>query len=99
VVSYERQRNCRLILEKLRGPSKKNLHFFEIAGEDGRYVPAKARITGKNTVGVESPKVLSPTDVRYMFRQDMPEVSLVNSAGIPASPFMADGRKPERSED
>ena len=84
---------------KINKNGKKNLRFFEIAGEDGQYVPAKARIAGENTVEVESPKVSNPTDVRYMFRQGMPDVSLVNSAGIPASPFMTDDRKPDRSED
>ncbi len=76
--------------------AEKKLQFFKIAGEDGQYVPAKARIAGKNTVEVESPKVSNPTDVRYMFRQGMPEVSLVNSAGIPASPFMTDDSEPNR---
>ena len=75
---------------------KKNLGFFEIAGKDGQYVPARARITGKDTVVVESADISTPTDVRYMFRQGMPEVSLVNSAGIPASPFMTDDGKPDR---
>ncbi|HYN05006.1 MAG TPA: sialate O-acetylesterase, partial [Vicinamibacteria bacterium] len=58
---------------------------FEIAGKDGRYVPAEARIEG-STVLASSATVLAPQAVRYGWA-DNPRVSLYNAAGLPASPF------------
>jgi sialate O-acetylesterase len=58
---------------------------FEIAGADGRFVPAGARIVG-STVFVSSAAVPSPRSVRYGWA-DNPRVSLYNAAGLPASPF------------
>ena len=48
------------LIAKAGGP----LSAFEIAGANGVFVPADARIVG-NTVAVSSPKVPSPTAVRY----------------------------------
>jgi sialate O-acetylesterase len=61
---------------------------FTIAGADGRFVPADARIDGR-TVVVSSPSVPSPAAVRYAWDDD-PEVSLFNAEGLPASPFRTD---------
>jgi sialate O-acetylesterase len=58
---------------------------FEVAGADGRYVPAEARIEG-TTVVVSSPEVAAPRSVRYGWA-DNPKVSLYNGADLPASPF------------
>jgi sialate O-acetylesterase len=58
---------------------------FEVAGPDGRYVPAQARIEG-STVVVSAPDVKAPRSVRYAWA-DNPPVSLYNDAGLPASPF------------
>lgn len=58
---------------------------FEVAGADGRYVPAEARVEG-TTVVVSSPAVAAPLLVRYGWA-DNPAVSLYNAAGLPASPF------------
>jgi sialate O-acetylesterase len=58
---------------------------FEVAGRDGRYVPAEARIEGA-TVVVSSAAVPAPRSVRYGWA-DNPVVSLYNAAGLPASPF------------
>jgi sialate O-acetylesterase len=58
---------------------------FEIAGADGRYVPAQARIEG-STVVVSTGAVAAPRSVRYGWA-DNPRVSLYNAAGLPASPF------------
>ena len=75
----------------------KRLKFFEIAGKDGKYVPAGARIEG-DTVVVQSPKMSEPVYVRYLFRKPEPnaEVSLINAEGLPASSFMTDDFKPPR---
>ena len=58
---------------------------FEIAGPDGRYVPAEGRIEGA-TVVVSNAAVPAPRAVRYGWA-DNPRVSLYNAAGLPASPF------------
>lgn len=58
---------------------------FEVAGPDGVFVPAEARIDGK-TVLLSSPSVASPTAGRYGWANS-PECHLYNSAGLPASPF------------
>jgi len=76
----------------LRSASGGNkLKFFEIAGEDGVYVPARAWIEG-DTVIVENETVSKPVYVRYLFKKPVPdpEVSLINAEGLPASPFMTD---------
>lgn len=73
------------------------LTFFEIAGGDGKYVPADARIEG-DTVVVQSEALPRPVYVRYLFRKPKPdpEVSLINAEGLPASSFMTDDFKPPR---
>jgi len=75
----------------------KSLKFFEIAGEDGKYMPASAAIKG-NMVIVQSDKVSAPVYVRYLFRkpEPNPEVSLINAEGLPASSFITDDFKPPR---
>jgi sialate O-acetylesterase len=75
----------------------KKLKFFEIAGKDGKYVEADARIEGDDVI-VRSARVSKPAYVRYLFRKPAPdaEVSLVNAEGLPASPFMTDDFKPAR---
>jgi sialate O-acetylesterase len=58
---------------------------FEIAGADGKFVPAEARIVGE-TVIVTSAAVSAPKHVRYAWK-DNPSACLRNGAGIPASTF------------
>lgn len=61
------------------------LQGFEIAGTDGRWHEASARIVG-DTVVVQSPAVAAPAAVRYAWTSD-PACNLYNGAGLPASPF------------
>jgi sialate O-acetylesterase len=58
---------------------------FEVAGADGRFVPATAKIDG-NTVVVTSDAVLEPMFVRYGWANS-PQCNLFNGEGLPASPF------------
>ncbi|HMO87112.1 MAG TPA: sialate O-acetylesterase [Lacipirellulaceae bacterium] len=58
---------------------------FEIAGADGRFVPAHAEIDGEEVV-VSSDEVAEPTQVRYAWAA-YPEANLRNAAGLPAVPF------------
>ena len=61
---------------------------FMIAGEDQKWLEARARIEG-NTVIVSSPDVPKPMAVRYAWGCN-PAWSLMNGAGLPASPFRTD---------
>ena len=61
------------------------LKGFEIAGADGKFVAATARIDGA-TVVVSSPEVALPTQARYGWADD-PVTTLTNREGLPASPF------------
>ena len=58
---------------------------FEIAGEDGKFVAAQAKIVG-NTVQVWSDDVAAPAHARYAWHQEA-EPNLRNKNGLPASPF------------
>ncbi len=64
------------------------LKGFAIAGEDGKYSWADAKIEGDSVV-VTSAKVEHPKTVRYAWA-DNPEANLVNKAGLPALPFRSD---------
>lgn len=69
------------------------LKGFAIAGENRRFVWARARIVG-NKVVVSSPNIPEPKAVRYAWA-DNPVWSLENAAGLPASPFRTDDWKVE----
>ena len=58
---------------------------FEVAGADGKFVPAQAKIDGE-TVVVSSDEVKVPAAVRYGWA-NVPDVNLFNKDGLPASPF------------
>ena len=58
---------------------------FEVAGRDGKYVPASATIDGA-TVVVSSPDVPAPVYVRYGWANS-PQCNLFNGEDLPASPF------------
>lgn len=67
----------------------KPLTHFEIAGEDKKFVAAKATITGKDTIAVEAEGVAKPVAVRFAWKQDaLP--NLANKEGLPASAFRTD---------
>jgi sialate O-acetylesterase len=61
--------------------------LFEIAGSDGAYVEAKAKIDG-NTVVVSSNKVKEPAMVRFAW-SNTATPNLFNTEGLPASSFRA----------
>jgi sialate O-acetylesterase len=65
-----------------------DLKGFTIAGADGKYVDATAKIDG-DTIVVSSDSVKEPVAVRYGWT-NVPEINLWNKAGIPASPFQTD---------
>ncbi len=61
------------------------LRGFELAGADGKYVAAEARVVGANIL-LSSPEVDAPLKARYAWAA-APEGNLFNKAGLLASPF------------
>lgn len=61
---------------------------FAIAGDDRRWVWAKARVDGESVI-LSSTEVRQPKYVRYAWQAN-PEVNLYNKAGLPAVPFRTD---------
>jgi len=62
--------------------------YFEIAGPDGKFVEAAAKIDGA-TVVVSSDKVANPTAVRFAWA-DLAQPNLTNKEGLPALLFRAE---------
>ncbi len=58
---------------------------FELAGEDGKFVPARASIKG-NKIVLHSDGVKTPAAARYMW-VDYAEVTLFGANGLPVAPF------------
>jgi sialate O-acetylesterase len=72
----------------LKSTDESLLRHFEICGGDGVFHPATAKIIGKSSVSVSSPHVAEPQHVRYVWQPfPDPPVNLINSEGLPASPF------------
>src|SRR5690348_11996924 len=65
----------------MQGLGGSALKGFEVAGDDGKFVEADARIEGA-TVLVSSAQVPAPSAVRYAWADD-PTCNLVNQVGLP----------------
>ncbi len=65
------------------------LTWFEIAGADGKFIPAEAKIVGQKTVEVFAVGVDKPVAVRFAWNQ-LAQPNLFNAAGLPAEPFRTD---------
>ncbi len=72
----------------LKSRDGKDLSWWSIAGEDKKFVAAKATIAG-DTVVVTAEGVAKPVAVRFGWHQRA-EPNLANGAGLPASPFRTD---------
>jgi sialate O-acetylesterase len=72
--------------------AKGDLKGFEIAGADGKWHPAEARIAGKDRVIVTNSEVTKPTAVRYLWANN-PVATLYNGVDLPASPFRTEGAR------
>ena len=68
----------------VRGDEIKN---FEIAGADGKFVPANAEVRG-NAILLSNNKIDVPVAARYMWI-DYAEVTLFGDNGLPVAPFYA----------
>jgi sialate O-acetylesterase len=76
------------VAEGLRSRDGKPLSEFQIAAADGKFVDAQAKVDGK-TVVVSAEGVKSPKTVRFGWHK-IANPNLVNSVGLPASPFQTD---------
>ncbi|MBN1517333.1 9-O-acetylesterase [Candidatus Sumerlaeota bacterium] len=92
-VQFERDGKARLSFDSVgsglvaQGNNGK-LAGFAIAGADGKFVWADARIEGRSVV-VSSTQITQPAAVRYGWA-DNPQCNLYNAEGLPASPFRTD---------
>jgi sialate O-acetylesterase len=64
------------------------LTWFTIAGADGKFVPADAKISG-DTVEVSAAGVEKPAAVRFAWAETA-QPNFFNGAGLPAEPFRTD---------
>jgi sialate O-acetylesterase len=62
---------------------------FAIAGDDGKFVWADAKIVGKDRIVLSASGVTAPRQVRFGWA-NFPVVNLFNAHGLPASPFRTD---------
>jgi len=86
--SYREGASLRLFFDHVGGglvAGERGLTGFEIAGSDGVFHPAQARLEGE-TVLLSHPEVPTPVAARYAWTDD-PPASLRNREGLPASPF------------
>ncbi|MCE7043755.1 sialate O-acetylesterase [Dyadobacter sp. CY312] len=65
---------------------------FQIAGKEGKFVWAMARITGDQVI-VSSDQINEPVAVRYAWSDNPGELNLLNKEGLPAVPFRTDDWK------
>ena len=72
-------------LAGLKSRDGKPLSEFTIAGTAGKFVPAKAVISG-STVIVSAKNISSPKHVRFGWHRSA-NPNLINTEGLPASPF------------
>ncbi len=72
----------------LKARDGRALTWFTIAGEDKKFVEARAEISGDSVI-VSAPGVEKPVAVRFGWNETA-EPNLANGAGLPASPFRTD---------
>jgi len=60
---------------------------FEIAGADGQWQAAEAKVSG-NKIIVSSKSLTKPTQARYAWKSDPTGANLVNAEGLPTSCFV-----------
>jgi sialate O-acetylesterase len=72
----------------LKTSDGKPLTEFQVAGSDGKFVPAQATIEGE-TVVVQATGVDKPAQIRFGWHKTA-RPNLVNREGLPASPFQTE---------
>lgn len=72
----------------LEAKNHQELTYFELAGKDGKYVPAQARIQGDHVV-LTSRQVAHPVNARFAW-DETAQPNFFNQEGLPAQPFRTD---------
>ena len=73
----------------LKSLDGKDLRLFTIAGAEGDFVHADAKVEG-DTIVVSSPDITEPRAVRYAWSNNPEGPNFANAEGLPASPFRTD---------
>ncbi|NQZ78409.1 MAG: sialate O-acetylesterase, partial [Ekhidna sp.] len=63
------------------------LNHFEVAGSDGNFYSAKAKISDLKTVEVWSSEVSNPVQVRYAWKNNPENINFYGSNDMPVAPF------------
>ncbi|WP_448517946.1 sialate O-acetylesterase [Rhodoflexus sp.] len=63
---------------------------FEVAGSDGYFFPAQARIVGNDRIILSCDRVSRPEYVRYAWADDPADANVFNAIGLPLAPFRTD---------
>ena len=79
---------------KLAAVDPADVKGFTVAGDDGKFRKATARIDGDDAVVLHSDLVASPKFVRYAW-SGVPESTLTNADGLPANAFRTDTLPPD----
>ncbi|MEN1679261.1 MAG: sialate O-acetylesterase [Planctomycetota bacterium] len=74
------------ISQRLKAVDAKQVQGFELAGDNGKFVAAEAKVREDNRVEVSSPTVAKPVAVRYAWA-DNPVCNLYDATGLPVTPF------------
>lgn len=64
-----------------------DIEGFTLAGENGKYYPAKARITGERKITVTCPDVEEPKNLTYAFMQYQDFCNAKSADGAPLLPY------------
>jgi sialate O-acetylesterase len=91
VLSFENTDGGLMKRDGLTSPSDAPLTWFTIAGADGKFVPADAKIVG-DTVEVSASGIEKPAAVRFAW-DETAQPNLFNKAGLPAEPFQTGPNK------
>lgn len=68
-------------------------HMFALAGADGVYKWAEAKLVSKDEIFVSSSEVAEPKTVRYAWSAFPPFANIYSSDGLPLQPFRTDTEK------
>ena len=77
----------------IKGAAEIGEHMFALAGADGIYKWANAKIISKDEIFVSSALVTNPKTVRYAWSAFPPFANIYSSDGLPLQPFRTDDEK------